>query len=428
MKTRIRANNIEGHINMVSSKSLLHRYLILATKSKDTKIYTNKISIDVKTTIDCLKKLGTNIEIKTFDKSNSTYDQIIEVKGAKASHPKTLNMNESGASFRFLLPYTFLEQREVEFIGKGRLPHRPIDELINVLKESNIKFSNNRLPFKASGKLRGSHFTFTGQTSSQYLSAIMLSAALMEQVSTIQILGKMSSKNYIIMTAKCIEDFGVKVEIDESFQNIKIDGRTYKAPNEICIEGEWSNAILPIAIGLMGGEVSIGGLFKCSYQGDINVVDILHSKGAKLIYEDDRLFAYKSDIESFDLDIDDNIDLFPVLSVLAINSKGRSIFRNIERLKEKESNRIESVLKLHQDIGSNAYIEDDAFVVEPSNVNPAQIDSFNDHRIVMAATLASIFTKEIIIDGFEAIEKSYPNYLEDLKLLGFEIEEILWEK
>lgn len=424
MKTRIRANNITGHLNMVSSKSLLHRYLILSTKSKNTKIYTNKISVDVKTTIDCLKELGTNIEISTIEQCESTFNKVIDVSTSSALNPKVLDMNESGASFRFLLPYTFLEGREVEFRGHGRLPERPIDELVEVLKKNSIKFTKNRLPFKASGKLEGSHFIFSGETSSQYISAIMLSSSLMEQETIIDITGEMVSKSYILMTANCMRDFGVRVNIDRGFKKIVIDGRDYKAPSQIYIESDWSNAILPIAAGILGGGVTIGGLFKKSYQGDAKTVEVLRKLGANVEYNDNELLVHPSEIKGFDLDIDDNIDLFPVLSILAIKAKGKSVFRNIDRLRYKESNRIDAVLEIHKAIGSKAYIEDDRFIVEPSQIKSAKLRSHNDHRIVMASVLVAMICEEVQIEGFEAIEKSYPNFIEDMESIGFNIEEI----
>lgn len=414
MRKTIKTSHIFGKVNMPTSKSLLHRYLIIASRNSTTNLRINQLSKDSLVTIEVLKRLGANIE---YD------DSSVALSFNQDAFPDELDFGESGASFRFLLSYAFLTNRKISCVGSGRLPDRPIEPLLQQLEKNGVEFSNRRLPFIANGAISGSQFNFSGSESSQFISGIMLISPFLNDEIIININGDLKSKSYVDMTSSCMADFGVSPIIDKDYSRIVIPNKRYKNIKEFKVEGDWSNAIVPIALAILRGRVIISGLFENSIQGDSRLVTILKDQGADISWENGDLIVNKSQLKSFDLDIDDNIDLFPVLSVLAISCEGESIFRNISRLRLKESDRIESTLALHNSLSSRAYLRGDNFVVEGKKKLKVlnAIDSFNDHRIVMAATVASSLTGQLEVESYEAIEKSYPRFDKAMKDIGIDI-------
>lgn len=409
MKKVVKCKSIGGSVEMISSKSLFHRYLILASRSKHTKIYFHKMADDVKVTLDALKKIGSKIEI---------FDDRLEIKGFEKNKFGEIDFKESGSSLRFLLPYALIEEGEYEFTGRGRLPQRPLFDLLEVMKSNGVEFSDDCLPFRASGKLKGGEINLKADISSQYISGLLMASIFMGNAFVINLTSQLKSISYIEMTKKVMEDFGI------NFYGLMIDKGSFIEPEEITIEGDWSNAIVPIALGLLKGEVRIKGLKKNSYQGDARIIEILLDQGADISWEKDSLVVKKSELKPFDLDIDNNIDLFPVLSVLALSCYKRSIFRNTSRLRLKESDRLEAVMELHRKIGADSFISGEDFVVVPRKYKSAIINSYNDHRIVMAAVVASALADIVIeIEDFQAIDKSYLGFEEDMRNLGLEIGE-----
>lgn len=409
MNKTVRAKSVSGSLFMPSSKSLLHRYLIMASRS-NVDIYYKGMSQDVKVTLEALKALGSDI---------SYSDQVIKIRGYKKNQKATIDFNESGSSYRFLLSYAFIDGGDYEFTGSKRLSDRPIKDLLDELKRNGIEFSNDKLPIKGSGKLKGACFYLSSDLSSQYISGLMMALSFLKQKSTIKITSEIKSFSYIKMTAKVMEEFGVKVKISK--QEIEIDPTDFKAPSKIYVEGDWSNALVAIGLALVDGDLEIENLSQKSYQGDSRLVEILQNHKCNIFWSQDKLMVKKSKLLAFDLDMEENIDLFPVMSVLALKAEGKSVFSNISRLRIKESDRIEAVLDMHKKLGAKSYLNGENFIVDPEfqkNKN-VKISSFNDHRLVMAASLASLVVgEEIEIEGFEAINKSYPSFEEDLKSIG----------
>lgn len=408
----IKTKNVDGNLLMISSKSLFHRYLIMASRIENFSIKFNALCDDVKTTIEVLRAIGSKIEIK---------DREIIIKGFKKIEENKLNFNESGSSLRFLMPYAFIEKGNYQFRGKKRLPYRPISDLIDVLENKDVFFTSKRLPFRASGKIEGAFFKLNASLSSQYISALMMSGSFISDEIEIQISSDISSLSYIKMTAEVMKDFSFATTIKkEKIKVKKINKKQSK--KSIQIEGDWSNALVPIALATLRGKVIIKGLNKNSYQGDINLIHVLENAGADIKWCNNDLIVRKSIISPLEVDLSDNIDSFPVLSVLALSCKGNSVFRNINRLRLKESDRIEAILDLHRSLGAKSYVQDNNFIVVPDRFNSFEIDSYKDHRIVMAAVVASALADiEVRIKNFEAIDKSYPGFENDMKAIGVNI-------
>lgn len=407
MIRQVNFKEVNGQIKMPSSKSLLHRYLMLSSRSK-TMIKSGDLSIDAKMTLKGLKKLGSQIDY---------HKGTIFMQGYNPVKEASIDLHESGASFRFLLPYAMTEERGVLFEGSQRLSQRPMSDLIRSMQEHGIIFSNDKLPFRAIGQLKGGLFRLRGDVSSQYISGLLMAAPFMKKDLTIELTSPLVSKQYVDMTLAVMKE--MEIEVNQSKLGYQIKPQKPSLPKEITVEGDWSNAMTFIAMALIKGEISLTGLFKNSYQGDAKIINFLKKHGANIKWVDNKLIVKKSKLEGMKLDIEKHIDLFPVLSVLALNAKGPSTFTNIKRLAYKESNRIESTLALHQALGSQPKLDENSFTVYPSRLKGGVIDSYNDHRLVMAANLANMLSDQpVTILQSHAIDKSFPNFWKLLDSIG----------
>lgn len=414
---------------MPSSKSLLHRYLILASRSKDVLFEAKNLSDDVLKTIEILRALGTEIEISQGPGKNEEHGKTyIRITGYKKALPSHIDFGESGSSLRFLLSQCFLEERDISFIASSRLMERPIEDLVRQLEDRGVKFSSKRLPFQARGRIGSWDFETRADLSSQYISSLMMAAIGIDwdkrpnPSMKIRVDGPIRSFSYVKMTKAIMEELGYGVNISPDRSEIVIGKGPGPIEGLFKIEGDWSNAILVIGLALLRGDVRIYNLKKDSFQGDRVLVDILKKMGADIAWIGDYLLVRKSQLKPLDIDMDENIDLFPVLSVLALGADGKSRFRGLDRLRLKESDRLEGVYALHKAMGLSSYIENGDFIAVPGRVKSFSFSSRNDHRLVMAAVLAAgLAPIDVSIEGFEAINKSYRGFERDMTSLGVKI-------
>ncbi len=429
MNKIVKVDSVGGSLYMSSSKSLLHRYLILASRSKDVLFEARNLSDDVLKTIEILRTLGTEIEISQGSGKNEEHGKTyIRITGYKKSFPSHIDFGESGSSLRFLLSQCFLEERDISFTASPRLMERPIEDLVRHLKGQGVSFSSDRLPFHAVGRIRSWDFETRADLSSQYVTSLMMTAIGIDWENNpntslnIRVDGPIRSFSYVKMTRDIMEELGYGVAISNDGSKIKVD----KGPREIRgffkVEGDWSNAILAIGLALLKGEVKVYNLKKDSFQGDMALVEILKKMGADIGWVDDHLLVKKSRLKPIDINLDENIDLFPVLSVLALGADGESRFRGLDRLRLKESDRLKGVYDLHKAMGVASYIDNEDFVAVPGRVRSFNFSSRNDHRLVMAAVLAAgLAPIDVSIEGFEAINKSYRGFERDMTFLGVKI-------
>lgn len=415
MDIKIIPKELFGEVKAIPSKSVLHRALILASISQNQSIKLSNvdmISDDVFATINCLKALGANIEVE----GNNIYVSSID----KISDEIYIDCKESGTTLRLLLPLLSKFSKNTIVNCKGNLRNRPIMELVETLRTSGVYFDGKTFPLKISGDTKGTYFRIKGNVSSQYISGLMLLSAIMEQKTTILSTTPLESQDYIAMTINILRDFGVVIkEQDNSF--MVFGGRKIiKSPYEYVIEGDWSNAAFFIVAGCLGKNLEVNGLNFDSIQGDKKIIDILKKIEGNLEISGDSVFTSKSDLVSFNLDFTDIPDLFPVLSVVAALSRGTSILSGGKRLKYKESDRINSTFQMLKNLGAKVKKIDNGLEITGKDfLSGGAVNSFNDHRIVMAAAIASIRCKDpVSIINVDAVNKSYPNFIQDFKKAG----------
>ncbi|NLL56303.1 MAG: 3-phosphoshikimate 1-carboxyvinyltransferase [Clostridiales bacterium] len=403
---------LQGEVDIIMSKSYAHRLLILSALSDNsTKIVGRSDAQDILATISCLKALGAEII--------DTYDGYLVHPITNAAKYSVCNAGESGSTLRFLLPVSAIFNCQCQFEVTGRLSKRPLEDLANALIAGGVEVTKTA-PYKVSGKLKSGEYTIRGDISSQYISGLMFALPLLEGDSKIIIEGNLASKSYIDITLDAINKFGVDIEETHYGYFIK-GGQRYISPKEVKVECDWSNGAFFLAAGAINGDMLVKGLDISSKQGDKEIYNILRKMGADITSVHKGIRVKKSKLKAIEIDADNIPDLVPIISVLCSYASNTSVIKNVERLRYKESDRIESTIKMMSSLGIQIGYNGN-LNVQGGKVLGGTVDGYNDHRIVMSASIAALNARgETLITTAKAVQKSYPNFFSEYKALGGQV-------
>ncbi len=417
MIAEVNCSDSHGEVRVIPSKSFAHRALIAAALSDDEcEIICKANSMDIAATAQCLNALGAAI---------TETDKGYKVLPIQKTDKAKLDCGESGSTLRFLVPVAAALGTETEFTGHGRLPSRPIKPLVDVLCRNGADIDcDGTLPMTVRKGLESGKFEISGEISSQFISGLIFALPLLCGDSSIEICGKTESKRYIDMTLDVVRQFGICAEYVENRIEIRGNQR-YSSPKCFEVEGDWSNAAFWACLGAFSEKgIKCTGLSKNSVQGDSRIAEILKEFGADVSLDDNSITVKRGTLSGIRLDASEIPDLVPVVSVVAAAASGETVIYNAKRLRMKESDRIESTVAMLKGLGAEAYpTEDGLRIVGKPRLSGGCVDSFNDHRIVMSAAIASaICDNAVRIIGAEAARKSYGDFFDRLKELLAEIE------
>jgi 3-phosphoshikimate 1-carboxyvinyltransferase len=413
MNITITPNNLMGTVEVVSSKSLSHRYLIAAGLAKGMS--------KIKNLLDSEDIIATKKALLSF---NVNFNENLVYGGNLKVINNIIDCNESGSTLRFLIPIAMLFDQEITFIGKNRLSERPLDVYYELFNQKNLyykKVSNNHLPLIVKGKIKPGLFKVRGDVSSQFLTGLLFTLPLLNNDSVIELLTPLESKGYVDLTLDTLKLFGIHIlHVDQYFY---IKGNQQYVSQEVSVEGDYSQAAFFMVAGLIGDEIKLEKLNPISRQGDSHIVDLIKQMGGSIEYNHfSRYYLVKrSDTYGITIDLSQIPDLGPILMVLAALSKGETRFINYERLRIKESDRLQVMIEVLTKFGVSLYFDNDYLVIigQESLNGDLIFDSYNDHRIVMAIAIASIKASgKVTILNADVVKKSYPNFFEVYKNLG----------
>ena len=413
----IRPTKLSGSIYAPPSKSLSHRAIICASLCNEGESVINNIilSEDIKATIDGMRELGA--EIKIIDEKHSS-TLCISRNNRKISLIN-INCRESGSTLRFLIPLGLELSDECIFNGSGRLVERPLDVYYKVFNKDKIQYEteNGTLPLKVSGNFLGGCYEVTGGISSQFITGLFFALPLLSNDSKIIIKDKLESKGYIDLTLDMLSKFNVFIE-NKSYKKFNIKGNSeYKSAN-YHVEGDYSQGAFFMVAKEIGNNVKCLGLNSNSLQGDKEILEIINK------YHDAK--------EEITIDVSQIPDLVPILAVLASLKKGITTkIINAGRVRIKESDRLKAITNELKCIGADIEELGDGLIIKGKKIlkGDAKVDSWNDHRIAMALAIAATrCEKDIILNGYKAVNKSYPRFWDDYQMLGGETHELnVWE-
>lgn len=399
MDILIKPSILKGKVDIPASKSVAHRMLICASLAGDSEISGINFSKDIDATIQAMSSLGSTIY--TNQDSADIPDTINPPEKA------IIDCNESGSTLRFIIPIACALGVETEFHGRGRLPQRPIDIYIRELTKHGITFDyNNTMPFTVSGRLTSGIYEIEGNVSSQFITGLLFALPLLDGDSEIVLTSHLESRPYVDITIDVLRRFGI--EITETENSFKIKGGQKYTPSNEKVEGDYSQSAFFYVANALGSDVSMGNLNPDSVQGDKKIIDIIKSAT-----KDGKITGFRADCS-------DIPDLVPILSVLGAYSTEKSVIYNAKRLRIKESDRLAACADMLNNLGGNVTVTPDGLEIQPTgHLHGGTVDSYGDHRIVMAAAVAALCCDgDVIIKGAEAVNKSYPNFFNDYKNLG----------
>lgn len=405
---------LTGTLQAISSKSELHRMLICAAFADGPScvLCTPVLSKDIEATISCLKALGAEIEEEV-----GKIRIIRPIPHEVSDKNMILDCHESGSTARFFLPYASLFCKNATLTGRGKLPERPMNDLCECLKKHGAIFSDSYLPITIRECAdKTGDYTISGNISSQYLTGLLLALPFIN--GQIKLSTELHSSGYVDITIDVMRRFGVFVKEENGVYTST--GTYHPNTQNVMAFGDWSNAAFFLCGAALAGQVTMTGLDIQSKQPDRAVLDVLRLFGAEVKINQYDITVTRNKCLPFALDAENIPDLVPILAVMAAGAVGKTTISNITRLRIKESDRVDAVCKLICGLGGKAESdENNLYVYGNGKLNGGCVESFNDHRIAMAASIASFLCDApVMINDCMAVTKSYPHFYEDFKKLS----------
>ena len=436
MKLKVKnISKIGGVVKAPPSKSYSHRAVILASLAKGTsKLYDMLYSEDTLASIRVCKALGAKI--------NKT-DDYLEVVGTGGklhnSSTEPIDLANSGTTLRLMTSISALSDNEVILTGDESLQTRPMGLLMDALMPLGIETEslndNDKAPILIKPGYVGGETNIYGNVSSQYISSIIISSPLSDKGVTLYVLPEFKSKPYVNMTLDIMRKFGVKSlrgyylkheSCDKEHQSCRIDEFKVKKQDYVAcdytVEGDYSSASYLLAlIAINGGKAKIRNLFRDSKQGDKYILDILQKMGATIIRGEDYVeIASNGDLKAIDVNLSNAPDLLITVAVLAAMAEGTTNITGVAHARVKETDRIDTTCRELEKLGCKLVEHEDGMSIT-GGASSGVVDSHGDHRLAMAFSLIGL-KHDIEITNGEVFDVSFPNFIESMAELGFELE------
>ncbi|QLB16254.1 3-phosphoshikimate 1-carboxyvinyltransferase [Mannheimia varigena] len=421
-------SRVEGEINLPGSKSLSNRALLLAALAKGTTRVTNLLdSNDIRHMLNALKSLGVNYKLS----EDKTVCEVQGIGGAfQAQNGLSLFLGNAGTAMRPLAAALCLKGKnkaQIILTGEPRMKERPIKHLVDALRQvgAEVEYLGNEgyppLAITNSG-LTGGKVKIDGSISSQFLTALLMSAPLAENDMEIEIIGDLVSKPYIDITLSMMKDFGVTVE-NRDYHIFSVKGnQTYIAPQDnYLVEGDASSASYFLAAGAIKGNVKVTGIGKKSIQGDRLFADVLEAMGAKITWGEDFIQAEQAPLKGVDMDMNHIPDAAMTIATTALFAEGETVIRNIYNWRVKETDRLTAMATELRKIGVTVEEGEDFIRIQPLALDKfqhAEIETYNDHRMAMCFSLIALSNTPVTILDPNCTAKTFPTYFTELDKLS----------
>ncbi|MGN0777508.1 MAG: 3-phosphoshikimate 1-carboxyvinyltransferase [Aristaeellaceae bacterium] len=410
---------LKGVLAAPASKSEAHRRMICAGLTHATTVLSGFMdSADMAATARCLTALGASLSRQG--------DQLTLTGWTHTPrYLPSLDCGESGSTLRFFVPIAMAVTGGGVFRMHGRLGQRPMDVYRDLFVPRGAQWfmgagADGAAELTVRGSLAAGNYLLPGNVSSQFVSGLLFALPLLEADSTLTVQPPVESAGYIRMTVEALEQSGILVEEMKPF-SWRIPGRqTYQA-NSGSLSGDYSQAAVLLCAGALGHDVTVTGLRTQTTQGDRAVLKHLAALGADITEDETGLTVRGNGLHGATLDMRDCPDIAPVLALTCQLATGESRLTGCGRLRLKECDRLNATVELLNALGGKTHADGDDIVVEgvPSLKGGVTLDSCNDHRMVMLLSLAATLAQEpVTVQGVEALNKSWPDYLAAYAALG----------
>ncbi|KAK4476515.1 hypothetical protein RD792_015671 [Penstemon davidsonii] len=426
---------ISGTVKLPGSKSLSNRILLLAALSEGTTVVDNLLSSDdIHYMLSALRTLGLDVEedkakqravvggcggIFPISKEANGEIQLFLGNAGTAMRPLTAAVVAAGGNASYVLD------------GVPRMRERPIGDLVTGLKQLGADvdcfLGTNCPPVRVvgNGGLPGGKVKLSGSISSQYLTALLMAAPLSLGDVEIEIVDKLISVPYVEMTLKLMERFGVFVEHSDSWDRFFVrGGQKYKSPGNAYVEGDASSASYFLAgAAVTGGTVTVEGCGTSSLQGDVKFAEVLEKMGAEVTWTENsvtvkgppRDISGRKHLRAIDINMNKMPDVAMTLAVVALFADGPTAIRDVASWRVKETERMIAICTELRKLGATVEEGPDyCIITPPEKLNVTAIDTYDDHRMAMAFSLAACSDVPVTIRDPGCTRKTFPNYFDVL--------------
>jgi 3-phosphoshikimate 1-carboxyvinyltransferase len=426
VNVQIKRSKINGTIRCPSSKSYTHRAIAIASLVEAQSIITNiLIARDTLATLTACRSLGANV----IHNNNNT----LRIEGKRRFDPpdNIVNAENSGTTIRFLTVMSALVNKGYTVLtGDESLRKRPMQPMLDALQQLGVQCYSTKMNgtpplIVRGGGIKGGTAVIDGSISSQFISALLISCIYADTDVTLKVKGYQVSAPYIDATLAIMKAFGVILKQRNKFSEYHICNDEYKS-TFFDIPADFSTAALIIAAGVLAGNhLTIQGINFSLPQADSYIIEIIKSMGGKIKVDRQKgevIVQGSSNLSGGNFDLTNSPDLLPVVSVLALKSTKTVRIMGIAHARLKETDRVSNIAIELAKFGAKVKeLEDEITITPPTVIKNASVEAYNDHRLFMAFTIASMLTEKSTVTGAESVDVSYPNFIQDMVDLGADI-------
>jgi len=412
---------IKGSVRVPGSKSITNRALLLSVLANGKTIHRNALfSDDTLVFAQALGKLG-------FEIALDEDQRLMEVNGRGGVIPvqeAMLDAGNAGTAARFLTALVTLGTGKYTLDGSARMRERPIGDLVAALTMLGAEIKNGmdddgakKFPLQViADGLEGGLTKISGRTSSQFLSALLMTAPYAEKPVEIEITDGLNSRPYVALTMKMMEDFGVSAA-NQNYERFQISPDFFESPGEYVIESDASSASYFFAIpAVCGGFLTVENISLTSNQGDIGFLEILARMGCGVSERNHTVTVIgPENLKGVDVDMRDISDTAQTLAAIAPFADSPTRIRGIASNRVKETDRISAVCAELTRIGVRVDEFEDGMTIYPADeIKGGVIQTYNDHRMAMSFALTGMRAPGIVIDDPGCVTKTFPDFFDVL--------------
>jgi 3-phosphoshikimate 1-carboxyvinyltransferase len=417
---------LHATVRVPGSKSLTNRSLLIASLANGRTCLTNALfSDDSRYFAEALQTLGFDVRLDEV-----CHEMTVTGLGGKIpANQAELFIGNAGTAARFLTAFLTLGNGEYILDGERRMRERPIGDLVDSLTQLGARIqrlaSSDQLlavcpPIKiiASG-LPGGKTKIAGNISSQFLSALLMVAPYAKSPIEIEVTTDLNSKPYVDMTIAIMQDFGVKIERQE-YDRFLIHPSSFLPLSSYPIESDASAASYFFAApAICGGTIRVENILRKSKQGDIAFLDVLQQMGCTIKEGDDFIeVTGTGSLHGVDVDMRDISDMAQTLAAIAPFASSPTTIRGVAFIRAKETDRVHAVCTELNRLGIRVEEHEDGMTIYPcSDIQPATVQTYNDHRMAMAFSLIGLRCAGITIENPACVSKTFPGFFEVLETL-----------
>lgn len=411
-------DRLSGVVKAPPSKSYTIRAVIAGLLADgESVIHDPLFSEDTRACMQVCSQVGASVE------KGEDSIKVAGVGGRIQKPAGVLDTLNSGTTIRLMTAVSSLSDQEITLTGDESIQKRPIQPLLDALKQVDVKVesSNGCPPVKVKGSLAGGVCKIRGDISSQFISGLLMALPCAGKDSVVDVTTELKSRPYVDLTLDILNRFGVRVR-NQDYKKFFVPGKqTYKA-TDYTVEGDCSSAAFLLgAAALTESEVTVKNIFRDSKQADKKIIEILQDMGADIKVGDDCVTVKGTGkLAGVKVDLSNSPDLVPIMTTLGSLAEGETVLYNVEHARIKECDRINAMATELKKMGADIEERQDGLVIQgKEQLNGAVVDGHRDHRVVMSLSIAGMKAEgETVITDGEYVSVTFPNYLELMTGLG----------